>query len=86
MHLDCTTNSGNKIVDAEIEMEPKPTSLHQYYVHHRIAPDGKEHDKMVIFWMAEFDKQRPTEFNLLIITDADPVNIECTYEEMAYDY
>lgn len=86
MHLDCTTNSGNKIVDAKLEMEPKPTSLHQYYVYHRIAPDGKEHDKMVIFWMAEFDKQRPTEFNLLIITEADPVNIECRYEEMTYDY
>jgi hypothetical protein len=52
MYLNCKTKNGIDIIDAEVEMEPKPTSLHQYYVHHRIAPDGKEHDKMVIGWQS----------------------------------
>jgi len=86
MHLDCTTNSGNKIVDAEIEMNEKPKSLLQYYVYPRISTDNTETVEVSIAWMAEFEKIRPTEFKLLIITEADPVNIECRYEEMAYDF
>jgi len=86
MHLDCTTNSGNKIVDAEIEMNEEPKSLLQYYVYPRISTDHTETVEVSIAWLAEFEKIRPTEFKLLIITEADPVNIECRYEEMAYDY
>ncbi|MCH7928613.1 MAG: hypothetical protein IID03_11660 [Candidatus Dadabacteria bacterium] len=81
MGLNCTTENGNDIVDVEIDMKDKPSSLTKMLIEPVIA-DSDKPVKTRVTWSAEFKKKRPKEFKLQIITDGDPGSMKCYYGEV----
>lgn len=85
MALNCTTENQVDIVDAELEKKQDMIGLQQMYIHEKIVEEGRYLTKMGITWIATFQKERPSELKLLIITESDPGTVKCNYKETGFD-